>query len=413
MRTTLRVCAYVVASVIGSAIASAADEPERPLKLGVLTDLSGVYSDNTGAGTVAAVKLAIEDFGARVADVPIEVLPADHQNKPDVGAQIARRWFDLDEVDAIFDVSNTAVSLPVNNLARERNKFFATGAASTLFSQEECSPNIVQWWGDNYTYATAIAKALVDQGGDSWFFLTADNNFGKDLQQLSEAAIVSKGGKLVGSVRHPLGTSDFSSFLLQAHTSGAKVIGLANTGDDTTNAIKQALEFGIPQGGQAMAALLGVINQVHAIGLKGAQGLYVSEAFYWDMNDQTRAWAKRFQAANRGKMPNFAQAGAYAVTLHYLKAIHWLADHGRKDVIRDGRAVVAKMKELPTDDPLFGHGTLREDGRHAHDVYIFRVKSPSESEVPWDYYRLVGKVAANDTLKPLDQSACPLIKAAR
>ena len=374
------------------------------VKIGVLNDQSGTYADLAGPGSVLAAKMAVEDFKAKEKGLNVEVVFADHQNKPDVGSQIARRWFDADGVDVIVDVPTSSVVLAVNQIAKEKNKVMivSTGATSDL-SGKACTPNSIHWTYDTWQLANGTGSAIVKTGGDSWFFLTADYAFGHALERDTEAVVVKNGGKVNGKVRHPFPSSDFSSFLLQAQASKAKIIGLANAGADTTNAIKQASEFGIVKGGQNLAGLLVFLTDVHALGLDKAQGLILSETFYWDLNDQTRAWSKRFAAGNNGKYPTMGHAGVYAGTLHYLKAVAALKGD-------DGAKVVAKMKELPTDDPLFGKGMIRADGRKIHPSYLFEVKKPSESKYPYDYYKVRATVPAEQAFRPMEQGDCPLVK---
>jgi branched-chain amino acid transport system substrate-binding protein len=384
---------------------AAAEMSDNKIKIGVLNDQSSLYADLSGQGSVLAARMAIEDFGGSVDGVPVEVLSADHQNKPDVGSNIARQWYDVDQVDMIVDVPNSAVALAINELTREKNRVFLnSGAATSALTGDKCSPNTVHWTYDTWALANGTGKAVVQTGGDTWFFLTADYAFGHALEKDTSAVVEKNGGKVVGAVRHPLNTADFSSFLLQAQSSGAKVIGLANAGGDTTNSIKQAAEFGITQSGQQLAALLLFLTDVHALGLPVAQGLTFTEAFYWDQNEQTRAFTEKFVAQNRGIRPTMVHAGVYAATLHYLKALKALGSDG------DGAAVVARMKELPTEDILFGKGTIRQDGRKIHDMYLFQVKTPEESKGPWDYYNLRATIPAAEAFRPLDQGNCPLVK---
>jgi len=374
------------------------------VKIGVLNDQSGTYADLAGPGSVLAAKMAVEDFKAKEKGLNVEVVFADHQNKPDVGSQIARRWFDADGVDVIVDVPTSSVVLAVNQIAKEKNKVMivSTGATSDL-SGKACTPNSIHWTYDTWQLANGTGSAIVKTGGDTWFFLTADYAFGHALERDTEAVVVKNGGKVLGKVRHPFPSSDFSSFLLQAQASKAKIIGLANAGADTTNAIKQASEFGIVKGGQNLAGLLVFLTDIHALGLDKAQGLILSETFYWDLNDQTRAWSKRFAAANNGKYPTMGHAGVYAGTLHYLKAVAALKGD-------DGAKVVAKMKELPTDDPLFGKGKIRADGRKIHPSYLFEVKKPSESKYAYDYYKVRATIPAEQAFRPMEQGDCPLVK---
>jgi branched-chain amino acid transport system substrate-binding protein len=378
---------------------------DNVVKIGVLNDMSGVYADIGGPGSLWAAKAAAEDYvKATGSKLKIEVVGADHQNKPDVGSNIARKWFDADQVDAIVDVPTSSVALAVNQVAKEKGKIHLnTGAATVDLTGKACTPNTIHWLYDTWMLANGTGKAVVQTGGDTWFFLTADYAFGHALERDTEAVIVKNGGKVLGRVRHPLATQDFSSFLLQAQASKAKIIGLANAGGDTINSIKQAAEFGITKGGQNLAGLLVFITDIHSLGLQTAQGLILTETFYWDLNDQTRAWSKRFAAANGGKYPSMDQAGVYGVVLHYLKAI----DAAKTD---DGTKITAKMKELPTDDPLFGKGVIRQDGRKLHNAYLFEVKKPSESKGPWDYYKLRYTIPADQAFRPLNEGDCPLIK---
>jgi len=373
------------------------------IKIGVLNDQSSLYADLGGPGSVNAVKLAIEDFKAKEKGLTVEVIFADHQNKPDVGSQIARKWIDSEGVDLIIDTPNSGVALAVNEVVREKGKVFInSGAASSDLTGAKCSPNTVHWTYDTWMLANGTGNAIVKTGGDSWFFLTADYAFGHALERDTEAVVLKSGGKVVGKVRHPLNTQDFSSFLLQAQASKAKIIGLANAGGDTINSIKQASEFGIVKGGQNLAGLLVFLTDVHGLGLEKAQGLILTSTYYWDMNDQTRAFNKRFAATNGGKYSTMVHAGVYAGTLHYLKAVAALKSD-------DGTKVVAKMKEMPTDDPLFGKGTIRADGRKIHPAYLMEVKKPSESKGPYDYYKIRATIPADQAFRPLDQGNCPLV----
>jgi branched-chain amino acid transport system substrate-binding protein len=374
------------------------------VKIGVLSDMSSLYSDIGGPGSVVAARMAVEDFGAAKKGMKVEIVSADHQNKPDVGSAIARQWYDSDKVDAIFDVPNSGVALAVNQLTRDKNKaFINSGAASSDLTGKACSPNTVHWTYDTWMLANGTGGAIVKQGGDTWFFLTSDYAFGHALERDTEAVVLKNGGKVLGKVRHPINTQDFSSFLLQAQSSKAKIIGLANAGGDTTNSIKQASEFGIVKGGQNLAGLLVFISDIHGLGLNTAQGLIFTETFYWDLNDQTRAFAKRFAAQNGGKYPTMVQAGVYAGMLHYLKAV----EAAKTD---DGAKVVAKMKELPTDDPLFGKGRIRADGRKIHPAYLVEVKKPTESKGPYDYYKIRATIPADQAFRPEKDGGCSLIK---
>ena len=380
---------------------------DKTVKIGVLTDMSGLYSDITGAGAVLATQMAVEDSGLREKGWKIDVISADHQLKPDVTAAIGRQWADVENVDAYVDVVASSTALALNPVVIEKNRVHLnSGAATSALTGKSCNPNTVHWAYDTYEVANGTGKAVTKAGGDSWFFITADYAFGVALEGDTRAVVEKNGGKVVGGVKHPLNSSDFSSFLLQAQASKAKIIGLANAGGDTTNAVKQAAEFGIVQGGQKLASLLLFITDVHSLGLKVANGLQLTESFYWDMNDQTRAFSKRFAArAKNGAMPSMVQAGDYAATLHYLKSLEALGGNPR-----DGAKVVAKMKELPTDDPLFGKGVIQANGRKIHPAYLFEVKKHEESKGPWDYYKLVATIPAEEAFRPLAESDCPLIK---
>src|SRR6187551_107650 len=365
------------------------------VKIGVMSDMSSLYADIGGPGSVAAAKLAVADFTKANPNVKVEIVSGDHQNKPDVGTQLANQWFDVDKVDMIIDIPNSGVALAVSQVASQKNKLFiVSGAASSDLTGAKCNANTVHWTYDTWMLANGTGKAMVKTGGDTWFFLTTDYAFGHALERDTMAVVEKNGGKVLGKVRHPLNTNDFSSFLLQAQSSKAKIIGLANAGGDTTNAIKQAAEFGIVKGGQNLAGLLVFITDVHALGLPTAQGLIFTEAFYWDLNDQTRAFAKRFAAVDKGIHPTMVHAGVYASLLHYLKAVEALKSD-------DGTKVVAKMKEMPTDDPLFGKGTIRVDGRKIHQAYLMEVKKPAESKYPWDYYKVRATIPADQAFRPL------------
>jgi branched-chain amino acid transport system substrate-binding protein len=387
--------------VAGAAYAQISD---NMIKIGVLSDMSSLYTDLAGAGSVAAARLAVEDSGIEKRGYKVEIISADHQNKPDVGSSIARQWYDVDKVDVIVDVPNSGVALAVNQITRDKGKvFLANGPASSDLTGKACSPNTVHWTYDTWMLANGTGSAIVKSGGDTWFFLTADYAFGLALERDTEAVVLKNGGKVLGKVRAPINTQDFSSFLLQAQASKAKIIGLANAGGDTTNSIKQAAEFGIVKGGQNLAGLLVFLTDIHALGLPTAQGLIVTNTFYWDMNDQTRAFAKRFAAADKGIHPTMVHAGVYASVLHYLKAVEALKSD-------DGTKVVAKMKEMPTDDPLFGKGTIRVDGRKIHQAYLMEVKKPSESKYPWDYYKVRATIPADQAFRPLADGGCSLVK---
>src|ERR1700716_2153981 len=407
MRTTLARRCAVIAALAGLGLATSALAQDKTVKIGVLNDMSSLYADIGGPHSGAALKTAVEDSGLAGKGWKIDVLSGDHQNKPDVGTNIARQWIDNEKVDAIADTPNSGVALAVNNVVREKNAVLLnSGAATADLTGKACTPNTVSFTYDTYMLANGTGKALTKAGGDSWFFLTADYAFGHALERDTTAVVTANGGKALGGVKHPLNSSDFSSFLLQAQASKAKVIGLANAGGDTTNAIKQASEFGIVAGGQKLAALLLFITDVNSLGLKTAQGLSFTESFYWDMNDQTREWSKRFaKESPKGMMPSMTVAGNYAMVLHYLKAMEALGGNPH-----DGAKVVAKMKELPTDDPLFGKGPLRADGRRLIPAYLFEVKKPEESKYPWDYYKTIATISPEDAAKPLEASECPLVK---
>jgi branched-chain amino acid transport system substrate-binding protein len=373
------------------------------VKIGVLNDQSGLYADLSGQGSVVAAKMAIEDFKAKEKGLNVEVIFADHQNKADVGSQIANKWYDSEGVDVIVDTPNSGVALAVNQITKDKGKVFInSGAASSDLTGKACSPNTIHWTYDTWMLANGTGKAIVKTGGDTWFFITADYAFGHALERDTEAVVIKNGGKVVGKVRAPINTQDFSSFLLQAQASKAKIVGLANAGGDTVNSIKQASEFGIVKSGQNLAGLLVFLTDVHGLGLEKAQGLIFTETFYWDLNDNTRAFTKRFSGANGGKYPTMVQAGVYAGVLHYLKAVAALKSD-------DGTKVVAKMKELPTDDPLFGKGTIRADGRKIHPAYLVEVKKPSESKGPYDYYKIRATIPAEEAFRPIDQGDCPLV----
>jgi branched-chain amino acid transport system substrate-binding protein len=373
------------------------------ITVGVLNDLSGPYADLGGAGSVAAAEIAAEEFGSSVIGKPIKVLSGDHQNKADVGAQLARRWFDVDSVDMVIDFPNSGVALAVQEIARTKKKIaIYSTAATTELTGKSCAPTSFQWTYDNYSNAAGVARTLVKQGLDSWFFVTVDYAFGISLEAEAAAAVKAAGGKVVGSVRHPLNTPDFSSFLLQAQGSGAKVVALANAGGDTVNAVKQANEFGIVERGQTLVTPVTFLTDVHSLGLQVAQGLTFVTGYYWDLNDNTRAFAEKFYK-RRKAMPTMAQAGVYSGVLQYLKAV---AAAGTDDAT----AVAAKMHELPVRDSFTQSGSVREDGRMIHDMYLVQVKKPSESKAPWDYYKVLATIPAADAFRPLAQSECPLVK---
>jgi branched-chain amino acid transport system substrate-binding protein len=394
------IMAFAAAALIGTA----AQAQTTNVKIGILTDMSSVYAGIGGPGSVAAAKLAIQNFNPAAHNMKVDLVSADHQNKPDVGSGIARQWYDVDNVDVVVDVPNSGVALAVNEVTREKNKvFLVSNAATSDLTGPKCSPNTVHWTYDTWMLAHGTGGALVKTGGDTWFFLTADYAFGHALERDTTAVVQAAGGKVLGSVNVPLNNQDFSSFLLQAQASKAKIIGLANAGGDTVNSIKQGAEFGIAAGGQHFAGLLVFITDVEALGLKVAQGLVLTETWYWDMNDTNRAWTKRWQAEMPGKFPNMSQAGVYAEITHYLKAVAALKSAA------DGKAVVAKMKEMPTDDPLFGKGIIRADGRKIHPAYVFDVKTPAESKYPGDDYKLRATIPADQAFRPLKDGNCPMV----
>jgi branched-chain amino acid transport system substrate-binding protein len=395
--TLMAAVAFAVSN--GAANAQITDDV---VKIGVLTDMSSLYADATGKGSLAAVQMAVADYGSKVKGKPVEVVYADHQNKPDVGVSIARNWYDNEKVDAIFDVPTSSVALPISALTREKNKIHInSGGGTSDLTGVACSPNTVHWTYDTYALSNVAGKAMVKRGEDTWFFVTADYAFGMALQRDAASVVKENGGKVLGDVRHPLNSSDFSSFLLQAQASKAKVIGLANAGGDTTNALKQAAEFGIMQGGQKLIALLMEITDVHSLGTKAAQGLIATDAFYWDMNDETRAFSKRFND-KVGHMPTMIQAGLYSATMHYLKAIETSGSD-------EAPKVMAEMRAKPINDFFAKNGKIRIDGRMVHDMYLFEVKKPEESKGEWDLYKLLAAVPGDDAFRPLDKGNCPLV----
>ena len=393
----------ILAGVALAALASGQAAAQISVKLGVMNDLSGVYSDIGGLGSVLAAKMAAEDFKAAEKGIKVEVVSADHQNKPDIGSNIARQWYDQEGVDVILDVPTSSVALAINQITREKNKIFLnSGAATSDLTGTQCSPNTIHWTYDTVQLANVTGGAMVKQGGSSWFFLTADYAFGHALERDTAAVVTKNGGKVIGSVKTPFPSNDFSSFLLQAQASKAKVIGLANAGGDTVNSIKQAAEFGITQGGQSLAGMLVFVNDVKALGLKTAQGLVFSETFYWDENDQTRAWSKRFGERLNNRMPNMTNAGVYSSVIHYLKAVE-------AEKSKDPTKVLARMKATPTDDILFGKGSVRADGRKMHDAFLLEVKKPGDSKSDWDVAKILAKVPADQAFRPLSESPCPLV----
>ena len=402
--TARRLAALI--SVAGICLTAPAYAQDKTVKIGVLNDMSSLYADIGGPNSVVAVKMAVEDSGLTKKGWKIEVVSGDHQNKPDVGVNLARQWIDNDKVDAIADTPNSGVALAVSNLVKEKNKVLLnSGAATADLTGKACTPNTVSFTYDTYMLANGTGKALTKAGGDTWFFLTADYAFGHALERDTAAAVEANGGKVLGKVRHPLNTNDFSSFLLQAQTSKAKIIGLANAGGDTINSIKAGAEFGIVKGGQKFAGLLVFASDVNALGLQTAQGLTLTETWYWDLNDTNRAWTKRWQTerAAAGKFPTMVQAGVYSGVLHYLKAVAELKSGA------DGKAVIAQMKKTPTDDPLFGKGTIRADGRKIHDAYLLEVKAPADSKHPGDFYNVKATIPAAEAFRPLKDGGCPLV----
>jgi branched-chain amino acid transport system substrate-binding protein len=396
--------ALVSAAFAFGAGAAQAQISDGVIKIGVLNDQSGLYADITGPGSTLAARMAVDDFGAAKKGMKVEVVAADHQNKPDVGSTIARTWYDTDKVDVIVDVPTSSVALAVSQVTRDKGKaFLVSGAATSDLTGKACSPNTIHWTYDTWMLANGTGSAIVKTGGETWFFLTADYAFGHALERDTEAVVLKNGGKVLGKVRTPFPGTDFSSFLLQAQASKAKIIGLANAGGDTINSIKQAAEFGIVKGGQNLAGLLVFISDIHSLGLATAQGLIFTESWYWDLNEASRAWTKRFVAANGGKYPTMVHAGVYSAVLHYLKAV----EAAKTD---DGTKVIEKMKELPTDDQLFGKGTVRADGRKIHQAYLVEVKKPAESKGPYDYYKIRATIPADQAFRPIDQGDCPLVK---
>jgi branched-chain amino acid transport system substrate-binding protein len=395
----------VVAAAALASSSAYAQYTDGVVKIGVLTDMSSLYSDLAGAGSVAAAKLAVADFNAASKGMKVEIIAGDHQNKPDIASSLANSWFDVDKVDVIVDLVNSGAALAASEVAKQKNKVaLVSGAASSDLTGSKCNANTIHWVYDTWNLANGTGKALVKTGGTTWFFLTADYAFGQALERDTSAVVEANGGKVLGKVRVPINTNDFSSFLLQAQASRAKVIGLANAGGDTINSIKQAAEFGLVKGGQTLAGLLVFASDVAALGLPTAQGLVLTETWYWDLNDNDRAWTKRWQVERPGKVPTMIHAGVYSSIIHYLKAVEALKADG------DGKAVIAKMKELPTDDPLFGKGVVRADGRKIHDAYLFEVKKPAESKYPGDFYKTRFTIPAAEAFRPLKEGGCPLVQ---
>src|SRR5437867_10225516 len=380
--------------LVSLALAGTVVAQDQPIRIGVLNDQTSVYADFQGRGSVLAAQMAVEDYGAKAAGRRIDVVFADHQNKPDVGSVVARKWLDQDGVDLIVDIPNSAVALAVSEIVRQKNKvLIGSGAGSAELTGSKCSPNTVHWTYDTWSYGHSLARAVVERGGKTWVFITADYAFGHDLERQATDQLVKDGGKVLGGVRTPIGTPDFSSFLLAAQSSGAQVVALAVAGGDTTNSMKQAAEFGLPAK-QSIVALIFGINNVPALGLKASQGALTVNPFYWDMDEGTRAWSQRFRKrAHNGAMPNDMQAGVYSSVLHFLKAVDKAGGAG------DGRTVVAAMKAMTTDDPLFGKGRIREDGRKIHPMYLLQVKSPEESKGDWDYFKIVASIPAEQAFR--------------
>ncbi len=401
MKRLMSLAAFSAALMCGAAQAQMSD---GVVKIGVMNDMSGTYADLAGPGSVVAAQMALEDLGAAAKGFKVEIVSADHQNKPDVGSNIVRTWIDRDKVDVIVDVPTSSVALAVNQIVKEKNKvFLVSGAAASDLTGKACTPNTIHWTYDTWALANGTGNAIVKTGGKTWFFLTADYAFGHALERDTAAVVEKNGGKVNGRVRHPFPGTDFSSFLLQAQSSKAQIIGLANAGSDTTNAIKQAAEFGIVKGGQSLAALLIFLTDVKALGLPVAQGLTFTEAWYWDQNDANREFAKKFAERNKGVYPSMIHAGVYSAVTHYLKAVADLKNDG------DGAAVVAKMKSMPTEDRLFGKGTIRQDGRKIHDMFLFEVKKPAESKGPWDLYKTRATIPAAEAFRPIKDGGCPLV----
>ncbi|MBN8974181.1 MAG: ABC transporter substrate-binding protein [Afipia sp.] len=383
--------------------AALAQQSDQPLKIGVMTDFGSVYSDIGGAGNVEGAKMAIEEFGGTMFGKPIELVTADPQMKADIAANIARKWYEAENVDMIIDLPTSATALAAMEMSKRYEKIMIiTDAASSDITGKSCSPYTAHWTYDTYSNAHTVGSAVVKQGGDSWFFITADYLFGHSIERDVSEVVKAAGGKILGSARHPLNTSDFSSFLLQAQASKAKIIGLANAGGDTINAIKQAAEFGIVAGGQKLAGIVMFISDIHSLGLKMSQGLIITEAYYWDQNERTRAFGKKFFERMK-RMPSMNQAATYSGTLHYLKAV-------KAAGTRDTKAVLAKMREMPVRDAFTDNGYLREDGRMVHSMLLLEVKKPEESKYPWDYYKILAEVPGDQVFRPMKDGGCPLIK---
>ncbi|WP_374250152.1 ABC transporter substrate-binding protein [Xanthobacter sp.] len=394
----------ILGVLVGIAVWAGPAASETRIKIGILSDMSGPYSDLAGPGSVAAARLAVEDFKGADKGIQVEVVSGNHQNKADIGSVIARSWIDQEGVDVIGDVTGSPVALAVSQIVKDKDRIqLNAGAATADLTGSKCTPNTIHWTYDTWANANGTGSAMVRQGGNSWFFIAVDQASGHAMERDTVAVVKAAGGQVLGSVKHPLGTSDFSSFLIRAQSSGAKVVGLASGGEDMINAIKQASEFGIVQGGQSIAGLFTFITDIHALGLKLAQGLVLTEAFYWDRDDASRAFAKRFAALHKGKMPTQVHAGVYSSIMHYLKAVEAA---GTKDT----NTVLAKMREMPIDDPLFGKGEVRIDGRAVHDMFLFKVKAPAQSKGEWDVYETLATIPAAQAFRPLNEGGCPLVK---
>ncbi|WP_051678811.1 ABC transporter substrate-binding protein [Xanthobacter aminoxidans] len=394
----------ILGVLVGIAVWAGPAASETRIKIGILSDMSGPYSDLAGPGSVAAARLAVEDFKGADKGIQVEIVSGNHQNKADIGSVIARSWIDQEGVDVIGDVTGSPVALAVSQIVKDKDRIqLNAGAATADLTGSKCTPNTIHWTYDTWANANGTGSAMVRQGGNSWFFIAVDQASGHAMERDTVAVVKAAGGQVLGSVKHPLGTSDFSSFLIRAQSSGAKVVGLASGGEDMINAIKQASEFGIVQGGQSIAGLFTFITDIHALGLKLAQGLVLTEAFYWDRDDASRAFAKRFAALHKGKMPTQVHAGVYSSIMHYLKAVEAA---GTKDT----NTVLAKMREMPIDDPLFGKGEVRIDGRAVHDMFLFKVKAPAQSKGEWDVYETLATIPAAQAFRPLNEGGCPLVK---
>lgn len=406
LRHALTVSAALAPMALVAASLAAAQTPkisDDVVKIGLIEDMSGVYADITGMGAVTAAKMAVEEFGGKVLGKPIELVFADHQNKADIGGAIARRWFDSENVDAILDVASSSPALAALEVAKDKKKIIALSSPGSIrITNDACGPYVIHWAYDSYAIANSTGTALVKQGNNSWYFIVADYAFGHSLAKDTGDVVTANGGKVLGSTRLPVGTTDFASALLQAQGSGAKVVALANAGADTINSIKQAAQFGITQSGQKLATLAGFINDVHGLGLKEAQGLTITEASYWDMNDDARKWSQRFFEKMKA-MPNMLQTGTYSATLHYLKAVEAAGTD-------ETEAVMRKMREIPVNDVFYKNGKIRVDGRMVHDMYLFQVKTPDQSKGPWDYYNLIATIPGDQAFQPLSLSTCPLVK---